>query len=503
MKRRDVWIRYWVCLTAAGIALGLPAAAQAATSLVAPTFPVPAGVPAGPPPIPALPAAAATQPAADQIGDPVTAGASCGGWYLQSSYGEQWPATTTWWEYKCTSELAVYNTDAMCKSGGCDAFCPWCYLDTQDWSDYFYWDGTNAVFYGEAYSDSTVYDNGLSFFSADWWDASAGQWYDTAPRDQLTVSKAGTGDGQVSSSPAGISCGTSCQASFDDGTSVTLTATPDASSVFTGWTGCTANGPNTCTLALNADQTVTATFASSTPTLTITKQGLGSGIVSSSPAGISCGNSCQATFPIGSNVTLTATPDPGSVFTGFSGDCVATQSCQIAMNQNHSITATFAPNTPPHASLTISCTGLACTFDGRGSNDPDGTIQSYSWAFGDGTSATGATTTHTYAQRGSYSVSLTVTDNSGASTTTTTTITLITLTARGYRLNGLEKTDLAWNGPPATSSDVYRNSTKLATVPTTSYTDTIGTTPGSYHYKVCTIATTICSNQVTISFTQN
>jgi PKD repeat protein len=501
MKRRDVSIPFWLCLAVAGMALGLPAAARAAGVVAAPTFPVPAGVPAAPPPIPVLPAATVTQPAADQISDPVTAGASCGGWYLQSNYGEQWPATTTWWEYKCTSEVAFYYN--LCTSGGCDAFCPYCYWNTQDWTDYFYWDGTNAVFYGEAYSDSTVFDGGFSSMTADWWDASAGQWYDNAPRDQLTVSKAGTGSGQVSSSPAGISCGGSCQASFDDGTSVTLTATPDASSVFTGWSGCTANGPNSCTVLLSQDTTVTATFASTTPTLTISKQGPGSGTVSTSPAGISCGTSCKATFPIGSTVTLSATPDPGSVFTGFTGDCVATQSCQLAMTQNRSVTATFALNTPPHASLTANCTGLTCSYDGRGSSDSDGTIQTYSWAFGDGTSATGPTATHTYTQKGSYSVSLTVTDNSGASTTTTTTVTLITLTARGYRQNGIEKADLTWNGPTATSFDVYRNATKRATVPTTTYTDTIGTTPGSYRYKVCTSATTICSTQVTISFSDN
>jgi len=82
MKRRNVRMRYWLCLAVAGIALGLPAAASAAGVVVAPTFPVPAGAPAGPPPIPALPAAAAAQPAAGQIADPITAGASCGGWYL-------------------------------------------------------------------------------------------------------------------------------------------------------------------------------------------------------------------------------------------------------------------------------------------------------------------------------------------------------------------------------------------------------------------------------------
>jgi hypothetical protein len=500
MKRRDVRIKYWLSLAVAGIAFGLPAAAQAATNLVAaPTWPVPAGAPAGPPPIPTLPAATATQPAADKITDPVTAGASCGGWYLQSNYGDQWPATTTWWEYRCTYEVAVYHN--TCPGPACPAFCPDCYWDTQDWSDYFYWNGANAVFYGEAYSDSDVYDSGLSGLTADWWDASAGQWYDTAPRYQLTVSKAGTGDGQVSSSPAGISCGVTCQASFDTGTYVTLTATPDTSSVFTGWSGCNVTGPNSCTVTLDQAQSVTATFASNTPTLTISKQGPGSGSVSSSPAGISCGNSCQANFPIGSIVTLSATPDAGSVFTGFSGDCVATVSCQVAMNQPHSVIATFALNTPPHASFTVSCTGRSCTFDGRGSSDADGTIQTFSWGFGDGTSATGATASHTYAQPGSYGVSLTVTDNSGGRATTTSTVTLITLTARGYRQNSLEKVDLAWNGPTGATFDVYRNGARLVTVPTTTYTDTIGNLPGTYRYKVC--ASAICSNLVTISFSQD
>jgi PKD repeat protein len=374
-------------------------------------------------------------------------------------------------------------------------------LDTQDWSDYFYWDGTNAVFYGEAYSDSTVYDNGLSYLTADWWDASAGQWYDTAPRDQLTLSKAGTGGGQVSSSPAGISCGTSCQASLDDGTVVTLTATPDASSVFTGWTGCTATGTNTCNLLLNQDQTVTATFASNTPTLTITKQGAGSGSVSSSPAGISCGTSCQANFPIGSAVTLSATPDPGSVFTGFSGDCSATVSCQLAMNQNRSVVATFALDTPPHASLSVSCTGLSCSFDGSGSSDPDGTIQSYSWGFGDGTSASGATASHTYASAGSYTATLTVTDNSGASASSSTAVTAIRLSARGYRQdNGLEKVALAWNGPSGTSFEVYRNGARITSVQATSYTDNLNTNTGTYTYKVCAATSASCSNKATVSF---
>ena len=59
----------------------------------------------------------------------------------------------------------------------------------------------------------------------------------------LTVTKAGTGGGTVSSTPAGIDCGPTCSASFDDGTSVTLTATANANATFTGWSGAGCSGP--------------------------------------------------------------------------------------------------------------------------------------------------------------------------------------------------------------------------------------------------------------------
>ena len=57
---------------------------------------------------------------------------------------------------------------------------------------------------------------------------------------QLTVTSTGNGGGNVLSNPAGINCGgggTNCQASYDSGQVVTLTATPDANSTFAGWPG--------------------------------------------------------------------------------------------------------------------------------------------------------------------------------------------------------------------------------------------------------------------------
>lgn len=75
----------------------------------------------------------------------------------------------------------------------------------------------------------------------------------------LSVARAGGGTGRVSSSPAGIDCGTACGAPFDESVVVSLTAVADTGSKFSGWAGaCTGNGG--CSVSMAQDRTVTATF---------------------------------------------------------------------------------------------------------------------------------------------------------------------------------------------------------------------------------------------------
>ncbi|HEX3098784.1 MAG TPA: hypothetical protein VHQ02_13770 [Usitatibacter sp.] len=155
----------------------------------------------------------------------------------------------------------------------------------------------------------------------------------------LTVSRNGTGTGTVTSAPAGISCGSTCTASFTSGTSVSLTANAASNSTFAGWSGA-CSGLSACTVAMGAAASVAATFTQNASTLTVTR--IGNGTVASVPAGINCGATCSATYPAGTAVTLTATPAVGYVFSGWSGGCSGVGACSLTLNTGNSVTASFA-----------------------------------------------------------------------------------------------------------------------------------------------------------------
>jgi PKD repeat protein len=160
------------------------------------------------------------------------------------------------------------------------------------------------------------------------------------------------------------------------------------------------------------------------------------------------------------------------------------------------------------ASFTYSCTDLSCDFDASGSSDSDGTIVTYGWDFGDGSTASGVTTGHEYASEGTYTVVLTVTDDDGATGSDSQDVSVygesgyITLTAIGYRVKGLQKADLEWSGAESETVDVYRDGGWIAVTENNgSYTDNVDQRgSGSYTYQICEEGTSTCSNEVTVSF---
>ena len=176
---------------------------------------------------------------------------------------------------------------------------------------------------------------------------------------KLTVSKTGAGSGKVTSTPAGIDCGSTCSAEFDKDTEVTLSATPESGSVFSGWSGSGCSGTGTCKVTMSEAKSVTAAFALEQHLLSVTKKGTGSGTVTSSPAGINCGSECSANFNHGTAVTLTGTPGAKTKAVVWSGcDSVNGENkCLVTMTSAKSVTATFDLEPTAKFKLTVSKTG--------------------------------------------------------------------------------------------------------------------------------------------------
>lgn len=174
----------------------------------------------------------------------------------------------------------------------------------------------------------------------------------------ITITGAGTGAGRITSSPAGLDCRVAagqatgaCSVIFPGDAAVTLTAAPDVGSSFAAWGGdCAASaGALTCTVTPSVPRAVVATFTAFRA-LDVTLAGAGTGTVTSAPAGVTCARAngattgaCTAPFLDATSVTLTAAPDPASVFAGWTGACTgASTTCTVTLDQARAVTATFA-----------------------------------------------------------------------------------------------------------------------------------------------------------------
>jgi len=177
-------------------------------------------------------------------------------------------------------------------------------------------------------------------------------------------------------------------------------------------------------------------------------------------------------------------------------------------------------NQPPTAAASATPTSgyapLVVNFNSAGSSDSDGSIASYSWAFGDGANGAGATTSHTYQNPGNYTAVLTVTDNQRATGTAPVAISVTTnpnvinaptnLTGKGtkgsatlsWRDNSTNESGFYVERAPSGSSSFVRVGTTGANA--ISFKDTVGR--GTYLYRVQAFngsATSAYSNSVTVS----
>jgi PKD repeat protein len=612
---------------------------------------------------------ASPNPPATEVINPYT-GSSCGGWYLENNYADSWPAATTWWEAGCTSVVP------QCWPA-CEVDQPPDFL-----IDLYYWDGSQAVFYGERY-----YQDWLSGVGCvTWWDSATALWYlfdrpacpwtgpgNAAPWAESRISCTAfdcTFDATGSFASDGIA---SYLWDFGDGTTaggpieqhtyaelrrypVTLTVTdtgglaaresssvridipPIATFTYTcsGWTcnfdgtassdpdgtvqkyswcfgdsvsGCVPGGStaqHTYTQAgsYNAslwvvddagiyvhspEQTVVISgqnpnhppiasltvtcvalrchfdpSASYDPDGTIVQydwtfvdannSGWGNGYYTPAPQDVKFPHdgTWVVTLTVTDNLTLKASTSQTVTLTdlpptaAFASSCsgltctfdasastdsdgtvqsyswsfgdaasattstaqhtyasAGTYAVTLSVSDDAGLVDTTSKSitvvaTVPTASFTVTCVGGSCTFDASASTDIGGTITTYSWMFGDGTTGQGKVVSHSYPSTGTYNATLTVTDSGGVTTSTSKTASSIKLTATVAKVKNLRQVSLSWAGSNATAFDVYRDGVWIVTVVATSYTEAFSK-PGTYTYKVCEANKSICSNSVTVS----
>jgi hypothetical protein len=190
----------------------------------------------------------------------------------------------------------------------------------------------------------------------------------TAPQQLLTVALSGTGTGSVVSNVGGIDCrlaagsttGT-CTAQLSFGTTVTLRASTTDTVQVSASGGCALGGTQASpqlTCVMDQPRTVALVFTTPPKLLDVSAapSSSGTGQITSQPGlapAINClitgtarSNVCAQSYPLNTQVTLTATPTNGSRFTGWAGDCNAggpPTACVVTMSAARNVTASFAP----------------------------------------------------------------------------------------------------------------------------------------------------------------
>jgi Divergent InlB B-repeat domain len=197
-----------------------------------------------------------------------------------------------------------------------------------------------------------VYLSGDRFVSADFVDAAITH----------TLTLQAVGDGSVSVNGTTCGAGSTCTITEPANATVVVTESAQSGYAFTEWSGGACTGSqSTCTVQMNDDRTVIATFEQLVPLL-ITVNGNGQ-VLGPDGANITCGpgpTTCDGAVPPNSTLKLTAAPGAGSSVTWSGCTSAAGTICNVSVLESPiSITATFSGGTPPPSSfaLSVSVTG--------------------------------------------------------------------------------------------------------------------------------------------------
>jgi phospholipase C len=171
----------------------------------------------------------------------------------------------------------------------------------------------------------------------------------SSPAPTVTISANPTSIAKGSSSVVTVSATNATQVTLDgsNNSKRTMAATGGTVSVAptstTTYTAAATGAGGTTTTSVTI--TVGTGTGSSGVQLTVTSAGTGTGTIASTPAGINCQQSCTASFPKGTGVVLTATPEEGASFAGWSGGCTGKGTCNLTLAASTAVTSTFEQGT--------------------------------------------------------------------------------------------------------------------------------------------------------------
>ncbi|MET0233680.1 MAG: PKD domain-containing protein [Kibdelosporangium sp.] len=194
-----------------------------------------------------------------------------------------------------------------------------------------------------------------------------------APRPTVKLKvRIPSGGGRITG--GGVNCPGTCEVSLEPGTGVTLDATPAAGRELGTWAGCTGT-PQRCNLVVDQEKTVSYTFGSPKPKVTLTVTRPTSGTVTGDT---NCPGPCAVTVDEGTQVQVVAKPNEGFSFDGWGGACAGqAETCRLTLTRSQSVSVVFKAIRPILTvqlsdaglgdSVTVSgrrpCVGGTCTYE--------------------------------------------------------------------------------------------------------------------------------------------